>query len=99
MSKQLLLKNRPSYLKGTTATPTGFVTEKGEVLKKAKLDEEFIAEWNNEDKTVDDGEDTSTSTVEPLETEQTTVVVEPEEVETPKESTNIGKKLIDALIR
>ena len=37
---------KPGYLKNTIATPKGYVSPKGELLKAAKLSPEAIAEWN-----------------------------------------------------
>lgn len=31
------------------ATPQGFVTESGEMLKRVQLDEDFVAYWNREE--------------------------------------------------
>lgn len=34
------------WLKKSVATPNGFVDSNGKMLKRRKLDEAFIAEWN-----------------------------------------------------
>ena len=38
--------NKPGWLKDTTATPQGYMSPNGELLKSARLSDEHIAMWN-----------------------------------------------------
>lgn len=38
--------NKPGWLKDAVATAQGFVSPKGEMLKRQRLTQEFIDEWN-----------------------------------------------------